>query len=91
MWLSAIDRGDLERVRELVAHGAEATLHDAARILGLIRGQRPDQFEKAAVRWMARYAAERERDVDDLAQAVDALDLLREDPGAAATLAQLAR
>jgi hypothetical protein len=91
MWLSAIDRGDLGRVRELVSKGAEATLHDAARILGLIRRQRPDQFEKAAVRWMARYAAERARDVYDLGQAVDALDLLREDPEAATTLAALVR
>lgn len=91
MWLSAIDRGDLNRVRELVAHGAEASLYDAARILGLIRDQKPEAFEKAAVRWMARYASERARNIEDLDRAVGALDLVREDPSAAVTLAQLVR
>lgn len=91
MWLSAIDRGDLARVRELVAKGAEATLHDAARILGLIRQQNPEAFEKAAVRWMERYAAERARSVDDLGQAIAALAVLRQDPEAGAALAALVR
>ena len=89
MFLSAIDRGDLERVQELVRNGAQPTLLDAARILRLICVQRPEQFERAAVRWMQRYAAERARSVDDLGLAADTLDLMREDPGAAATLAQL--
>jgi hypothetical protein len=58
-------------------------LKDAARILALIRAQQPEAFERAAVRWMARYATERAAGLDDLGAAVDALDLVREDAGAA--------
>jgi hypothetical protein len=89
MFLAAIDRGDLNRIRELVDAGAEPTIGDAARILGLIRRQRPEQFERAAVRWMERFSGEHARSIDDLERAVDVLDLLREDAGAAVTLARL--
>jgi hypothetical protein len=89
MFLGALDKGDLGRVRTLVKAGAEPTLEDAARILGLIRRHEPDQFERAAVRWMERFTAERARSIDDLGRAVDVLDLMREDAGATVTLAQL--
>jgi hypothetical protein len=72
-------------------HGAEASLHDAVRIPGLIRDHGPEAFEKEAVWWMERYARERARTVDHLDPAVAALDLVRADPGVAVTLAQLVR
>lgn len=91
MFLGALDKGDLDRVRTLVRAGVEPTLEDAGRILGLIRRDEPEAFERAAIRWMARYTTERARSIDDLGRAVDALDLLREDAGAAVTLRQMLR
>lgn len=90
MFLTALQRGDLDRIEELVRRGAEPNLADAAQILKLICLQRPDRFERAAVRWLERYAAERASNIDQLGRAVDVLELMREDAGAAATLAQLA-
>jgi hypothetical protein len=63
------------------------SLGDAARILAMICEREPASFERAAVRWMARYATERAHTVTDLANAVNAL----EDPRADAALARLVR
>lgn len=90
MFLAALQSGDLRRVRRIAAQLPTVSLSDAARILALIRTQEPEQFERAAVRWMARYATERANSVDDLGRAVDVLDMMREDPGAYATLRTLA-
>jgi hypothetical protein len=66
------------------------SLRDAAMILRLIAEQEPDQFERGAVRWIARYASERPSGIDELGRAIDTLDLMREDPGAVRTLEMLA-
>jgi hypothetical protein len=55
--------------RELPAVG----LDRAARLLHLIALKRSPSFQKAAARWMARYAAERVPAVDELAEAAEAL------------------
>jgi hypothetical protein len=89
LFRQALDSGDLRRVRALAGEMPSIHLADAARILGLIRRDEPASFDRAAVRWMARYATERARGVEDLGAAVDALDMMREDPGAAATLGAL--
>lgn len=91
MFRAALDAGNLPRVRQLAAEMPAVTLADAARILALIRLYEPQSFDRAAVRWMARYTRERARSVDDPAQAVDALDCMREDPRATDALAQLVR
>jgi hypothetical protein len=90
MFLTALEQGNLDRVEEMVRQGFEPSLADAAQILKLISLQRPERFERAAVRWVERYAAERAGTIDDLGRAVDVLELMREDAGAAATLAHLA-
>jgi hypothetical protein len=64
-------------------------LRDAATILGLICTQQPDQFERAAIRWITRCSSERARSIDVLGHAIDTLDLMREDAGAAHSLEQL--
>jgi hypothetical protein len=75
MLLSAIDHGDLDRVRELVRAGASTKLYDAARILRLVRRCEPHNYERAAVRWFGRYASEREArlGLEALGRALDAL------------------
>lgn len=89
MFIQALEAGDLARVKKMAAELPVVSLSDAARILALIRTQEPDQFDRAAVRWMARYATERANTVEDLGRAVDALDMMREDAGAYATLRML--
>jgi hypothetical protein len=67
-----IQRQNLTQVRAAVAslpEGTQVPLEDAARILALIEQQEPWAFEQAAVRWIARYAAERALRVSDIAQA----------------------
>lgn len=70
---AAIAAGNLDHVRALVAEGVTVRLDDAARILALIAAEEPDNFERAAVRWMARYVAEKATTLDDVGAALDAL------------------
>jgi hypothetical protein len=55
--------------RDLPAVG----LDRAARLLHLMALKRSPTFQRAAARWMARYAAERVPPVDELAEAAEAL------------------
>lgn len=89
MFRQALDAGNLPRVKQLAREMPSISLADAARILMLIRLYEPESFERAAVRWMARFTRERAAGVDDLGKAVDALDLMREDPRATNALAEL--
>ena len=54
-------------------------LDDALRICLLLRGGDPDRYERAAVRWLGRFALEaRNVTIEDLRLAADALDALPE-------------
>jgi hypothetical protein len=54
-------------------------LDDALRICLVLRGGDPDRYERAAVRWLGRFALEGRRvTIDDLRLAADALDALPE-------------
>ena len=50
------------------------------RICLVIREHEPASFDRAACRWLARYATQRRATLARLAVAVAALDLMREDP-----------
>jgi len=67
------ERDHLARLR------AVQTLNDALRICLAIREREPTSFDRAACRWLARYAVERRATLARLAVAVAALDLMRED------------
>ncbi len=55
----------------------QIALHDALRICLVLRGGDPDRYERAAVRWLGRFALEATGvTIDDLRQAADALDAL---------------
>lgn len=65
------------------------TLADAAKLLMLMEEVDDPAFERAAVRWVARFASEcRDVRLEDLRAAVDAVDGLRA-PGSHAVLAAL--
>src|SRR5947199_1473100 len=52
-------------------------LDDALRICLVLRGGDPDRYERAAVRWLGRFALEaRDVTIDDLRLAANALDVL---------------
>jgi hypothetical protein len=53
----------------------------------------PDQYERAAIRWLGRLCLERTHvDLEDLSRAASALDVLPEDPaGARPLLAEVCR
>ena len=55
----------------------QIALDDALRICLVLRGGDPDRYERAAVRWLGRFALEaRGATIDDLRLAADALDAL---------------
>jgi hypothetical protein len=59
-------------------------LEDALRICLLIRDGDPERYERAAVRWLGRFALEaRSVTIQALRVAADALDALPDQPGKA--------
>ena len=81
------------RFRRALATGNEAlvtaaalelpriALDDALRICLVLRGGDPDRYERAAVRWLGRFALEaRNVTIDDLRLAANALDALPDRP-----------
>jgi hypothetical protein len=76
----ALDTGNLALIRTAAAELPQVNLDDALRICLVIREREPASFDRAACRWLARYAAERRATLARLAVALAALDLMREDP-----------
>jgi hypothetical protein len=83
------DGNPYARFRRALATGNEAlvtaaalelpriALDDALRICLVLRGGDPDRYERAAVRWLGRFALEaRDVTIDDLRLAANALDAL---------------
>jgi hypothetical protein len=63
--------------------GQSVRLDDALRICLLVRDQ-PERFQRAAVRWLGRFALEgRAIAIIDLQEAADALDAMPAHPAAA--------
>ena len=81
---SALARGDLAGVRAAAAELPHINLTDALAIC-LLMGQHDDaRFERAATRWLARLALERPTiGLDELGQALLAMEVLPDNPGAA--------
>ena len=66
-------------------------LDDALRILLVIADQEPDNYERAAVKWIGRLALERPVGLDDIEAAVKAIDELPDSGPARNVLEALAR
>jgi hypothetical protein len=75
----ALDTGNLALVRTAAAELPQINLDDALRICLVIREREPE-FDRAACRWLARYATERRATLARLGVGLAALELMREDP-----------
>lgn len=77
-------RGALEIGNELLVSAAarelpRTALDDALRICLVLRDGDADRYQRAAVRWLGRFALEaRDVTIDDLRRAAEALDALRD-------------
>jgi len=73
----ALDTGNEALVTAAARELPRVALDDALRICLVLRGGDPARYERAAVRWLGRFALEAgEVTIDDLRTAADALDAL---------------
>ena len=80
----ALDTGNELLVIATARELPTVPLEDALRICLLIRGGDRDRYERAAVRWLGRFALEaRSVTIAGLRTAADALDALPDQPGEA--------
>ena len=75
----ALETGIAALVTSTALELPRIALDDALRICLVLRGGDPERYERAAVRWLGRFALEaRGATIDDLRQAAEALDELPE-------------
>jgi hypothetical protein len=80
----ALDSGNELLVIAAARELPQVRLDDALRICLLIRGGDPGRYERAAVRWLGRFALEaRGATIEDIRAAAHALDALPHQPSAA--------
>src|ERR1700736_4527459 len=73
----ALKTGNAQLVTAAALELPRIALDDALRICLVLRGGDPGRYERAAVRWLGRFALEgRNVTIDDLRLAADALDAL---------------
>src|SRR3954451_19319707 len=75
----ALATGDLLLIRAAAAELGTVSLGDALQVCVAIRDARPEQFERAALRWIARYCFERPQVT--LAEVRTALDAFQQMSG----------
>jgi hypothetical protein len=81
---AALNAGDLQRVIALAKQMPPMRLDDALRVCLLMRDGDHAVYERAAVRWLGRFALEgRNIAVEDIQSAASALDVLPEYPDTA--------
>ncbi len=77
----ALQTGNLTLVRAAAAELPAVSLDDALHVCVLLRDREPERYERAAVRWIARFCVERvEVSIEDVDQASKAFVLMRSDP-----------
>lgn len=75
----ALETGNAALVTAAALELPRVGLDDALRICLVLRGGDPVRYERAAVRWLGRFALEASNvTIDDLRSAADALDALPE-------------
>jgi len=85
----ALDSGNLRLIRVAAAELPQVQLHDALAILPLLAEKEPTLYERAACRWLARFALERQVGLEEIGTALAALERLPEHPPARWVLADL--
>jgi hypothetical protein len=68
----ALATGNLNLIRAAAAELPRVDLADALAVCMAIRESEPQRFERAALRWLARYAVEKAASVADVRAAADA-------------------
>jgi hypothetical protein len=77
----ALDLGQLQRVLNLAREMPRVSLVDALRIVELMAAADHERYERAAVKWLGRYATEGDGvTVDDVQRAATWLDALPDRP-----------
>jgi hypothetical protein len=77
----ALESGNLTLVRTTAAELPNVSLDDALHVCVLLRDREPERYERAAVRWIARFCVERvDVSIEDVDQASQAFALMREHP-----------
>jgi hypothetical protein len=76
----ALATGNLALIRAAAAELPQVDLGDALAVCMAIRDAEPERFERAALRWLARYAVERANSVADVRAASDAFATMVQRP-----------
>lgn len=76
----ALGTGNLDLIRAAAAELPQVDLGDALAVCMAIRDAEPDCFERAALRWLARYAVEKAGSVADVRAAADAFAVMVQCP-----------
>lgn len=80
----ALQTRNLDLVVAAARELPQVGLDDALHVCLLLRDSHPDRFQRAAVRWLGRFALEaRNVTIDDVLAAGDALAVMPEQPAAA--------
>jgi hypothetical protein len=75
----ALRTNNLQIIRAAAAELPRVDLPDALAVCAVIRRRRPQDFERAALRWLARFVAERPAvTLESLGEALDAFEEMRE-------------
>ena len=76
----ALATNDLLLIRAAAAELPKVNLRDALEILPIIATAEPMTYDRAACRWLARLALEKDVGLEQLGVALGALDRLPDDP-----------
>jgi hypothetical protein len=87
----ALQTGNPMLVRAAAAELPRIGLADATAILLVIERAEPERYERTAIRWLAKLAAEADVDLAGIAAAAIALEALPQEPGARGQLAEICR
>jgi hypothetical protein len=76
----ALATGNLHLIRAAAAELPRVDLADALAVCMAIREAEPQRFERAALRWLARYAVEKAASVAEVRAAADAFATMLQRP-----------
>jgi hypothetical protein len=79
----ALRTGNLTIIRAAAAELPRVDLGHALSVRMAIRDAEPERFERAALRWLARFATEQAQTAADVREAAGAMVAMRSDPNGA--------
>lgn len=85
----ALATQNLALIRAAAAELPQVRLDDALEVCVLLRDREPERYDRAAVRWIARFCVERDQvSLEDVTHATTAFSLMRSQPEQALTILQ---